>query len=1002
MDLVKLGVVIDPSGANTGASEFKSVLTAMAGAANSMQAAVTAAAKKAGVDLAQAGTAGQDAGGKIKKGATDGTDGVTKLDEAVKRAKSNMEGLGGSLTRILEFAGGGLLQELISGSLEKALDIPKEVIATGLEYNDVIERTKISIAGMMESQRPEQVRDWNQAIQVSAQVVDELQKKVQQYHFNSLDTLQDSFRAISTGTSTWGLTLNQQIDLASKLLSTMRAMNVDGQQASRDMIDLLMGRGERIVAAKEILAPFGGVEKFNDILAKVHDGTAKASELVDMLNQASHTYAEASEHGNEVLSTSFEAFKQQLAQALGSETSPLYKTMVDSLAQVRQVLQFGNFDAMKPFIADLQVAVGLARDLAIALLIDPQKFGDGLMAILKWAFSAGVDELVTLMPKIVPVLIDAFKAIAPVMIDIMFEAAAILTTAVQSVFAQINAKTRLIQDDAAVGVATANVGAATAGRATFGLMGPNVSDDVYNSMIAKRDAAIQSRDSDRQLADGGYNPSQIAQYTENQYQQNRANSSQLKDQFETSLGMDAPKQGLTEQTTSQLWNAVQDWRKGIQDEAATALARSKADQIAADNAKKNFVGPVQPSALDVAGHVEAGQPTKGDYLAQVSDSILEDKIKQNDAIATGNEKLIEQAKQQLQIDEFRKQALSDIQEKSKQALSAADWDHVNEMAARYATSLKAANDRLSDQKDILKDINVAEEQATAARTRLSTIQQNPFMSQLAKRPELIASYDVEISKLQEVIRLNQEAISSGKLKDQAAVAARQKEIDKANQEIVQAQVGKSLQTDGGVFTQDMAKFMDSLGNAGSRAANIITGTLNTAISSTSDNIMKVIQGTETWGQAFQKIGLDIMNTLEQLVIKMLLMQALQAGMGAAGVGSGAGLFGGMMSGFHTGGVVGQDGASFYRSLPRFHTGGVADDESLAVVKKDESILTPAQMKAISGGKDQADSSRTPVHIHITNLSDPSAAVAHLRRNPDQLMNILGQNPTQTRMALGIR
>jgi hypothetical protein len=43
---------------------------------------------------------------------------------------------------------------------------------------------------------------------------------------------------------------------------------------------------------------------------------------------------------------------------------------------------------------------------------------------------------------------------------------------------------------------------------------------------------------------------------------------------------------------------------------------------------------------------------------------------------------------------------------------------------------------------------------------------------------------------------------------------------------------------------------------------------------------------------------------------------------------------------HSGGVIGVD------NLPRFHRGGLASDEVLAVLKKQEVVFTPGQMKAL--------------------------------------------------------
>ena len=253
MDLVQLGVEINPRAANTGASQFQSLLAAMSQAATKMQAAVDAASKQAGGSLANAGAAGSAAGNKIADGGKAGAKGVDETDAAARRAKNSLESMGSSLSRIMEFAGGGLLQELISGGIERALDIPAEIIQSGLEYNDMVQKTTISLAGMVSAQRPDLVHQWSDALRVADEVIASMQTRVQQFHFSSLAVLQDEFNSVATGTNGWGISLKQQLDLADSLLAAFRAKNIDGQQAARDSIDLLMGRGERVVAAREIM-----------------------------------------------------------------------------------------------------------------------------------------------------------------------------------------------------------------------------------------------------------------------------------------------------------------------------------------------------------------------------------------------------------------------------------------------------------------------------------------------------------------------------------------------------------------------------------------------------------------------------------------------------------------------------------------------------------------------------------------------------------------------------
>ena len=103
------------------------------------------------------------------------------------------------------------------------------------------------------------------------------------------------------------------------------------------------------------------------------------------------------------------------------------------------------------------------------------------------------------------------------------------------------------------------------------------------------------------------------------------------------------------------------------------------------------------------------------------------------------------------------------------------------------------------------------------------------------------------------------------------------------------------------------------------------------------------------GKSFGDVLTDIGKQIEKMALKMLLF-------GSDGF---SGVFGGLFKGIgnlfgvkapahHTGGVVGVDPPSFYRSLlPKYHRGGiVGSDEELAILRKRETVFTPEQMKAL--------------------------------------------------------
>lgn len=157
-----------------------------------------------------------------------------------------------------------------------------------------------------------------------------------------------------------------------------------------------------------------------------------------------------------------------------------------------------------------------------------------------------------------------------------------------------------------------------------------------------------------------------------------------------------------------------------------------------------------------------------------------------------------------------------------------------------------------------------------------------------------------------------------------------------------------------------------------------------AFDSLTNGLAGVIRGTESWGDAFEAVGMSILQTLAditaaiaQAIIKFLILRALEAAAGLPpGTLSGGGSAGGGLFGlFHNGGTVGGSSATVrsgvsplaFAGAPRFHDGtaaglGLRKDEYAAVLKKGEEVLTEDDSRHVSnfgqgggGGGGQAPS-----------------------------------------------
>ncbi len=97
-------------------------------------------------------------------------------------------------------------------------------------------------------------------------------------------------------------------------------------------------------------------------------------------------------------------------------------------------------------------------------------------------------------------------------------------------------------------------------------------------------------------------------------------------------------------------------------------------------------------------------------------------------------------------------------------------------------------------------------------------------------------------------------------------------------------------------------------------------------------------------------------------------QPTGAGSGVAGISGN--MFGDWTAGlgFHNGGMP--DEPTFYRLIPRFHS-GIGPDEVLSIIRKDEGVFTPGQMKALGIGIMANNQAVTP-QIHINFKVDNQA------------------------------
>jgi hypothetical protein len=147
------------------------------------------------------------------------------------------------------------------------------------------------------------------------------------------------------------------------------------------------------------------------------------------------------------------------------------------------------------------------------------------------------------------------------------------------------------------------------------------------------------------------------------------------------------------------------------------------------------------------------------------------------------------------------------------------------------------------------------------------------------------------------------------------------------------------------------------------------------INSMTTALADISMGTKSAGDAFRNLGQVVIRSLEEMIIKMMIMKSLAPLLGGGGgfnilslfglggtggpmnLGNAGGTGGGLGGLYHSGGIVGSEPTAmryvhpaYFDDAPRFHGGGIAGGEVPIIAQRGEGVFTPGQMAAMGGAK----------------------------------------------------
>lgn len=176
---------------------------------------------------------------------------------------------------------------------------------------------------------------------------------------------------------------------------------------------------------------------------------------------------------------------------------------------------------------------------------------------------------------------------------------------------------------------------------------------------------------------------------------------------------------------------------------------------------------------------------------------------------------------------------------------------------------------------------------------------------------------------------------------------------------------------------DVATALNSVEASAIRTNTATKGLASALETNLTSGLTDIAAGTKSASQGFRDMGLAIVKAIDEMIIKMLIVQPLMRSLGLTSLGglggslggagitygtagtAGSNLFGPIAPttvGMHSGGIVGSEATfnrfvhpAYFDHASRFHTGGIAGDEVPIIAKKGEGVFTQGQMAAMGGG-----------------------------------------------------
>lgn len=349
MNIANLGVVVDPTQAQSGASAVDQAIADMAAKVVASVGKVEDSVNKMSKDVVAAMRNAAQAGGAAS-------------DTASKQVKANVDNMKSMVEVYQSLAKAAALLATTLGL--------GAVIKEGIQFNSILQDSVTSIAAVQLQFHPEKFQNMADAMGAAAGAVEDLKNKATQSPA-SFQALVQGFQATAGAAAKANLTMQQHVNLVVLLSQAFKALNIPEQQMVSEMRALITGNINQDSDAAKML----GITR-EDVARATQTG-----QLFDFLTGKMSAFAVAGDAASTNLSTLMSNVGDKLQQIFAGVAKPAFEALSVQMDKFLSSLGNGGIESamsgIGAAVASLITSLGeLTRFLAEHL--------DAVIAIIKY------------------------------------------------------------------------------------------------------------------------------------------------------------------------------------------------------------------------------------------------------------------------------------------------------------------------------------------------------------------------------------------------------------------------------------------------------------------------------------------------------------------------------------------------------------------------------------------------------------------------------------------